>query len=41
MNDKQLLAIPHDGFWQNMDTFKDKIQLDDILARGRGPWQVW
>jgi len=41
MEKKQLLAVPHDGFWQNMDTFKDKIVLDDILARGRGPWQVW
>lgn len=38
---RQLLAVPHDGFWQSMDTFKDKIQLDDLLSRGRGPWQVW
>jgi glucose-1-phosphate cytidylyltransferase len=38
---RQLLAVPYDGFWRSMDTFKDKMQLDDILTRGRGPWQVW
>jgi glucose-1-phosphate cytidylyltransferase len=41
MPKKEVLAVPHDGFWRSMDTFKDKIQLDDILAKGRGPWQVW
>lgn len=41
MADKQLLASRYDGFWRNMDTFKDKIQLDDLLLKGRGPWQVW
>ena len=41
MPKKQVLAVPHDGFWRSMDTFKDKIQLDDILQKGRGPWQVW
>ena len=41
MEMKQLVAVPHDGFWRNMDTFKDKLQLDEILARGRAPWQVW
>jgi glucose-1-phosphate cytidylyltransferase len=38
---QQLLAVPHDGFWRNMDTFKDKIQLDEIVSQGRPPWQVW
>jgi NDP-sugar pyrophosphorylase family protein len=38
---KQLLATPYDGFWRNMDTFRDKMQLDELLLRGRGPWQVW
>jgi glucose-1-phosphate cytidylyltransferase len=41
MEKRQLLAVPHDGFWQNMDTFKDKMRLDEILQRGRGPWEVW
>jgi glucose-1-phosphate cytidylyltransferase len=41
MDNKQLLAVPYDGFWRNMDTFKDKMQLDELLTRGVGPWQVW
>jgi glucose-1-phosphate cytidylyltransferase len=38
---KQLIAVAYDGFWRSMDTFKDKMQLDELLTRGRGPWQVW
>lgn len=38
---RQLLAAPYDGFWRNMDTFKDKMMLDDLLAHGHAPWQVW
>jgi glucose-1-phosphate cytidylyltransferase len=41
MPKKQVVAVPYEGFWRAMDTFKDKIQLDDILAKGRAPWQVW
>lgn len=41
MERRELLAVPYDGFWQNMDTFKDKIQLDEMLSKGRAPWQVW
>jgi glucose-1-phosphate cytidylyltransferase len=37
----QLLAYPFDGFWRNMDTFKDKQHLDDLLSGDRAPWQVW
>jgi glucose-1-phosphate cytidylyltransferase len=38
---RQLIAYPFDGFWRNMDTFKDKQQFDDLLAHGEAPWQVW
>lgn len=38
---RELIAVPYDGFWQNMDTFKDKVQLDEIAASGNPPWQVW
>ena len=38
---RKLIAVPYDGFWQNMDTFKDKIQLDEIMAAGNPPWQLW
>jgi glucose-1-phosphate cytidylyltransferase len=40
--EKQLLAAyPYDGFWQAMDTFKDKITLDRMEARGECPWMLW
>ena len=40
--EKNLLgAYPHDGFWQPMDTFKDKISFDRMEARGDCPWMVW
>ncbi|WP_116999682.1 sugar phosphate nucleotidyltransferase [Desertimonas flava] len=38
---RQLLAMPYDGFWQNMDTFKDKIALDEMVASGSPPWQAF
>ncbi len=38
---RQLLAYPYDGFWRNMDTFKDKAQLDELIDQGKAPWQVW
>ena len=38
---RQLIAVPYDGFWQNMDTFKDKIVLDEIMAAGNPPWVLW
>jgi glucose-1-phosphate cytidylyltransferase len=41
MAKRQLLAYEHDGFWKAMDTFKDKQQLDDLLAAGSPPWEVW
>jgi glucose-1-phosphate cytidylyltransferase len=41
IREKRLLGVPHDGFWRNMDTFKDKMVLDEIIERGPAPWQVW
>jgi len=38
---KKLRALSYDGFWQNMDTLKDKITLDGMVEHGPGPWQVW
>jgi glucose-1-phosphate cytidylyltransferase len=37
---RALLAYKYDGFWQCMDTFKDKQQLEE-LNRGTAPWKVW
>ena len=40
--EKRLLgSYRHLGFWQAMDTFKDKITLDRMEARGDCPWMVW
>lgn len=39
--DRQLMAYAYDGFWKAMDTFKDKQQLDELLASGRPPWEIW
>lgn len=37
----QLSAFLHDGFWQPMDTLRDKVMLDELWASGRAPWKVW
>jgi glucose-1-phosphate cytidylyltransferase len=41
IQDEQLLAYEHDGYWASMDTFKDRQQLEDLYARGNAPWEVW
>lgn len=41
IDDNELLAYPHDGFWACMDTFKEKQELDDLYASGKAPWMVW
>ncbi len=37
----QLQAYKHDGFWQCMDTLRDKTMLDGLLEENRAPWKVW
>lgn len=37
----QLTAYPHDGFWQPMDTLRDKLKLEDLWQSGAAPWKVW
>jgi glucose-1-phosphate cytidylyltransferase len=39
--DGQLSSFRHDGFWQPMDTLRDKRQLEEIWASGEAPWKVW
>ena len=38
---RKLAVLRHDGFWQSMDTFKDKITFDRMEARGDCPWALW
>jgi glucose-1-phosphate cytidylyltransferase len=36
-----LVGQRHHGFWQCMDTLKDKMMFDDMVARGETPWTLW
>ena len=36
-----LMAYKHDGFWQPMDTLREKNLLEDLWATGRAPWKTW
>lgn len=37
----ELMSYSHDGFWQCMDTQRDKQQLEELWASGQAPWKVW
>ena len=37
----QLSAFTHAGFWQPMDTLRDKLLLEDLWSSGKAPWKVW
>ena len=37
----EVRAFLHRGFWQAMDTFRDKQRLEELWAGGRAPWKVW
>jgi glucose-1-phosphate cytidylyltransferase len=39
--DGQLQAYEHNGFWQPMDTLREKTMLEDLWQSGRAPWKVW
>lgn len=39
--DQQLVAYKHSGFWQPMDTLRDKILLEDLWSSGKAPWKLW
>jgi glucose-1-phosphate cytidylyltransferase len=41
ISQKELTAYEYNGFWANMDTYKDKRKLDDLVAKGKPPWHVW
>jgi glucose-1-phosphate cytidylyltransferase len=36
-----LAAFPHHGFWQPMDTLRDKVHLEELWQSGKAPWKVW
>ena len=37
----QLSAYIHNGFWQPMDTLRDKVKLEELWQSGKAPWKVW
>ena len=37
----QLQAFTHNGFWQPMDTLRDKQHLEELWGAGKAPWKVW
>jgi glucose-1-phosphate cytidylyltransferase len=37
----QLHAFEHNGFWQPMDTLREKNLLEDLWASGAAPWKMW
>ena len=38
---RELAAFQHKGFWQAMDTLRDKAYLEELWDSGRAPWKVW
>lgn len=39
--DSQLVAFRHTGFWQPMDTLRDKVVLNNLWSSGKAPWKAW
>ena len=39
--DGELFAYRHAGFWQAMDTLRDKSHLEELWKNGQAPWKVW
>ena len=37
----QLMAYRHNGFWKCMDTQRDKMKLEEMIASGNAPWMMW
>lgn len=39
--DRQLVSFEHEGYWQCMDTLRDKNHLEDLWMSGKAPWKTW
>ena len=37
----ELMAFEHEGFWQPMDTLREKILLESLWDSGNAPWKKW
>jgi glucose-1-phosphate cytidylyltransferase len=38
---RQLMVFRHEGFWQPMDTLREKIMLENLWDQGNAPWKIW
>ena len=41
LDEGKLLAQRYTGFWRAADTFKDRVELDEMFAKGECPWMLW
>lgn len=39
--ENQLMAYKHEGFWQCMDTVREKEKLEEMWSSGKAPWKIW
>ena len=39
--ERQLMAFRHEGFWQPMDTLREKWLLEELWVKGKAPWKIW
>ena len=40
-SDGELMSFKHEGFWQQMDTLRDKINLEELYQKNQAPWKIW
>jgi glucose-1-phosphate cytidylyltransferase len=40
-NEGELFAFPHAGFWQPMDTLRERNELEELWINNKAPWKVW
>ena len=40
-SENQLMCFQHSGFWQPMDTLRDKVYLEELWSAGKAPWRTW
>lgn len=40
-SNNELMAFEHEGFWQPMDTLRDKVYLEELWSSNKAPWKTW
>ena len=38
---REMMAFEHIGFWQPMDTLREKKMLEELWSSGNAPWKIW